>query len=687
MKKLLLMKTVFLLCALVAGSSSVWADTEVTINFGTTTGYWSAHTADSYTDSDNRKWSRVCSVSNMSGQASYSQFGNASNTPTVTLTATAGSDMTVTAFSVTMNGASGGSSPTTGTIYLYKKSGETETQLATESVSGTSGVTCSISSNQTFSSTDVLEVKYVGSTKAIRVTELSYSYTTSGGGSSTVSTPSFNNGTGTYTTAQSITLSCATEGATIHYTMTEDGTTPDDPTESDATYSSAISVTKNGTIIKAKAFKSEMTASSVATANYTIKPNGPTFSLDGGSYLQGTTFTLTSAGNTIYYTSDGSTPTTSSTEYTEPVAIAVGSTTYKAISVDTYGNTSNAVTRTYKGITPASLPFSWTGTSSTGKNDLAAKAGVVVNLGGDYANSNAPYKLKFDGTAKYVIIYTNEKPGTVHFTAKLFEAAATGSKMKVQGSVDGSAFTDIEEFTIKGSANDTFEFTTSNAFAANHRVVKLALSYKDKNIAVGTISIDLPGPAAPTTSGDETYLTTSDNMAGWRAFYDASNSYSVDANTKVYVAANDPSAGVITLKKIEGIPADVPVILHTSSSANNYKMTLTKETASPFEYDGTNKLIWATTAQTNVYRLGFGASGVGFYPYSGTPASGAVILNVSSAASARELTIGFDDETTGLKAISNEPISNSQVFDLQGRIVINPTKGLYIVNGKKVVIK
>ena len=42
---------------------------------------------------------------------------------------------------------------------------------------------------------------------------------------------------------------------------------------------------------------------------------------------------------------------------------------------------------------------------------------------------------------------------------------------------------------------------------------------------------------------------------------------------------------------------------------------------------------------------------------------------------------------TGLKAIGNEPISNSQVFDLQGRMVINPTKGLYIVNGKKVIIK
>ena len=173
-----------LLCALIVGSvSSAWA-TDVTITFGTGTGAWAAHSNASYNDSDSRTWSRSFSANNQSsGQTGYSQFGNSSNACTsLVLTATAGIDMTVTAFSVKMAGASGGSNPTTGTIYLYKKSGETEKQLATVSVSGSSDVTCSISSSEDFSSTDVLKVSYVGTNKAIRIKELKYSYTMSGGG-------------------------------------------------------------------------------------------------------------------------------------------------------------------------------------------------------------------------------------------------------------------------------------------------------------------------------------------------------------------------------------------------------------------------------------------------------------------------------------------------------------------------
>lgn len=182
--KHLLTKMMLLVAVMLTGAGTAWAEdpTSVTINFGTTTGYWSAHTNENYTDSDSRMWSRTCSVSNMSGQAAYSQFGNASNAcKSLELTATAGSDITVTAFSVTMAGASGGTSPTTGTIYLYKKSGDTETQLATASVSGTTSVTCSITSSQAFSSTDILKVSYVGTAKAIRVSELKYSYITGGG--------------------------------------------------------------------------------------------------------------------------------------------------------------------------------------------------------------------------------------------------------------------------------------------------------------------------------------------------------------------------------------------------------------------------------------------------------------------------------------------------------------------------
>ena len=57
-------------------------------------------------------------------------------------------------------------------------------------------------------------------------------------------------------------------------------------------------------------------------------------------------------------------------------------------------------------------------------------------------------------------------------------------------------------------------------------------------------------------------------------------------------------------------------------------------------------------------------------------------------AEARVIMAFDDDETTGISAMHNSQcIMHNEVFDLQGRKVTNPKKGLYIVNGKKVMIK
>lgn len=84
----------------------------------------------------------------------------------------------------------------------------------------------------------------------------------------TVATPTFSPAGGTYTGAQSVTIGCATAGATIHYTT--DGSTP---TTSSSVYSDAINVTSSCTI-KAIAVKSGMNNSEVASATYTIEQSG-----------------------------------------------------------------------------------------------------------------------------------------------------------------------------------------------------------------------------------------------------------------------------------------------------------------------------------------------------------------------------------------------------------------------------
>ncbi|AFO82064.1 hypothetical protein AMES_8532 [Amycolatopsis mediterranei S699] len=91
-----------------------------------------------------------------------------------------------------------------------------------------------------------------------------FSYTVGGGGTTTVAAPTFSPPGGTYSSAQTVTISSATAGATIRYTV--DGSTP---TASSTVYSGPISV-PNSRTVNAIALKSGSTTSPVSSASYTI---------------------------------------------------------------------------------------------------------------------------------------------------------------------------------------------------------------------------------------------------------------------------------------------------------------------------------------------------------------------------------------------------------------------------------
>jgi hypothetical protein len=159
-----------------------------------------------------------------------------------------------------------------------------------------------------------------------------------------VATPALSPGTGTYTSAVSVTISDSTAGATIHYTT--DGSTP---TTSSPAYSGPISVTTSMTV-KAMASAAGMANSNVASATYTLQTATPTFDPPGGNYILQLTVSISDAspGATIYYTRDGSTPTTSSTQYTGPILLNIlGTTTIKAIAVTPGWSVSPVASVTY----------------------------------------------------------------------------------------------------------------------------------------------------------------------------------------------------------------------------------------------------------------------------------------------------------------------------------------------------
>jgi hypothetical protein len=120
-------------------------------------------------------------------------------------------------------------------------------------------------------------------------------------------------------------LSSTTSGATIYYTM--DGSTP---TTSSTVYSSAISIAAT-TTLKALATHSGDTDSGIFSAVYTITiptVSTPTVSVAAGTYtsVQNIVLSSTTPGATIYYTLDGTAPTTSSTVYTTAISVSASMT-------------------------------------------------------------------------------------------------------------------------------------------------------------------------------------------------------------------------------------------------------------------------------------------------------------------------------------------------------------------------
>ena len=99
--------------------------------------------------------------------------------------------------------------------------------------------------------------------KQIRMTKVTITYLSTSSNPA-VSTPTFTPTAGVYTSAQSVAISCETEGATIYYTT--DGSTPNNESNE---YTGAIKVSTTMTI-KAIAVKSNMENSVVASATYAI---------------------------------------------------------------------------------------------------------------------------------------------------------------------------------------------------------------------------------------------------------------------------------------------------------------------------------------------------------------------------------------------------------------------------------
>ncbi|HTQ29789.1 MAG TPA: chitobiase/beta-hexosaminidase C-terminal domain-containing protein, partial [Opitutaceae bacterium] len=235
-------------------------------------------------------------------------------------------------------------------------------------------------------------------------------------GPTPVADPTFSPAAGTYASAQTVTISTATAGASIRYTT--DGSTPSETVGT--LYSGPVSIGSTATL-EAIAFEAGFTDSNVVSGAYTITTPppppvaAPTFAPGGGTYASAQSVTISSAtsGATIRYTTDGSTPSeTAGNLYSVPVSIS-STTTLKAIGFESGFSDSTVTSATYTFGPPPTLNFeaeslSYTGSGATTsvQTDKNSSGGKWVELAGnsvgdhiDFTVPNVPagtYQLKME---------------------------------------------------------------------------------------------------------------------------------------------------------------------------------------------------------------------------------------------------------------------------------------------------
>jgi hypothetical protein len=344
---------------------------------------------------------------------------------------------------------------------------------------------------------------------------------------------------GTYTSAQTITITDATSGAAIYYT-----TNGDPPTTGSTKYGAAFKLSSSATV-KAIAVAKGYAQSAIASSDYTIETPAatPVFSPAAGTYTstQSVKITDSTAGAAVYYTTNGTTPTASSTRYTTPISVAA-TTKIEALAIAA-GYTNSAVATATFTIAPPPLtialapqtiafPITASGATSAPLTIIVANTGTgsvtltSISITGPNSSSfpqvnNCGSSLASGASCTVFVAFKPPSPGAKTATLKVADDAS-GSPQTA--ALSGTA-TAVDTVTLS---------QTSLVFAAT----AVGTTTEAQTITVtnsGALTLDITGIAIGGT-----------NASSFSQVSTCGTTLAPSANCVIYVALKPTAAGALT---------------------------------------------------------------------------------------------------------------------------------------------
>jgi len=329
------------------------------------------------------------------------------------------------------------------------------------------------------------------------------------------------------------------------------------------------------------------------------------------------------------------------------------------------GNTGNAsVTFTYA--TKGTETFSETVPTDAGEYTVKATIAATANYNGAEATADfiiSPAQITGITLKQTALIY-NGKDQTVEISS-VTAGTLTISENDLTGQTGFSSLFDISGDTQKEKGSYTVTLTAK----ANSNFSGSATA--DFTISYNSITEDALGIPAGQVYG--TYFSSKVN-------------YELPEKVMAYIITGVNGTNTV-LEEINYIPVGVPVLLEKKEAA--------VETRTATNPDTKDNWLHHADKETTISR----STGTAYYLYNGmfiratenkaAANNNYLIVPASSQAPVRALNIGHGDGTTGIESLGSTESSNDERwYDLQGRRIERPAKtGLYILNGKKVVIR